>query len=218
MSPEALRAWSEQLTDNHFAEPLKGRYRIEQVAREPWERSFDLVREEVFPGDAHLDLTAAWSAERRARFDELNALLGQPIEHNLILRDLEQGDRPVGWYHGAQDLRATYYMAITAIHPEYRGKGIYSAFLARLMSLVDQLGFREVLSRHQADNNPVMIAKLRAGFKIAAFEMAPNYGFLVHLRYNFSPGMRAVYAWRVDPRTGAEGLIRDGILKPSEKP
>lgn len=202
----------------HLEAPLLGRYRLERVSPAAWEQSFEQVKPEVFPGDAHLDLARAWGEERVHRMAALNGLLGEPLRLDLLIRDPEQGDAVVGWGWGEQDMRATWYMAVTAVHPAWRGRGIYSAYLERVLDLTGELGFREVLSRHQANNNPVLIAKLRAGFQIAAFEMAPNYGFLVHLRYNFSEAMRRVYAWRVDARVGAGALIRDGILKREEVP
>ncbi len=218
MTPAELRAWSDEITQRHLAEPLLGRYRVARVDEETWKRSFDLVRQDIFPGDAHLDLSRAWSEDRLRRFDDLNALLGEPIAHHLILHDQEQDDAPMAWFHGAQDMWANYTMAITGVHPAWRGRKIYPAFLARMLGMLDELGFREVRSRHQANNNAVLIPKLRAGFQIAAFEVAPSYGFLVHLRYTFSEAMRAVYAWRMDARVGSAALIRERILTPEELP
>lgn len=213
MSPDALRAWYTELALRHFEEPLLGRYHVHLVDHTTWLQSFDAVKDEVFPGDAHMDLTRAWTEAQRARFDELNAVFGAPLDHNAIIVDPEEGGAPMGWAYGVQDLRATFYMAITGIHPHWRGRGVYGAYLDRLLSFAGQVGFREVVSRHQADNNGVLVPKLRAGFQIAAFEITPNYGLLVHLRYNFSPEMRKVYAWRVDGRVGADELRARGILR-----
>lgn len=213
MSPEELRACFDQVSEAHLREPLLGRYQIRRVSRADWLAAFDSMKDSVFPGDTNLDITRAWTDAHRERFGELNALLGSPLDHNLILVDSAEGDIPVGWAYGVQAERATWYMAITAIHPDYRGRGIYGAFLQRLLPLLAEVGFREVHSRHHADNNAVLIAKLKAGFTIAAFEIAPNYGLLVHLRYTFSEGVRQIYAWRVDGRVGAEALRERGILK-----
>lgn len=215
MSPDEVRAWFDELTRSHMSEPLLGRYRIELVDHDAWLASFDAAKGEVFPGDANMDITRAWSEAQRQRFDELNSVFGVPLQHNIVLHDLEQDDAVMGWAYGVQDQRATWYMAITAIHPDWRGKGIYSAFLRRQLECLREAGFREVLSRHHADNNRVLIAKLRAGFFITTFELTPNYGLMVHLRYNFSDDMRQIYSWRVDGRVGASALRRKGILGPN---
>ena len=213
MSPAELRDWYTDLANRHFAEPILGRYRVQLVDHPTWLASFDAVKDDVFPGDAGMDISRAWTEAQRARFDELNAVFGAPLDHNAILTDPLEGDAPVAWAYGVQDQRATFYMAITGVHPGWRGRGIYPAYLDRLLGFLGEVGFREAVSRHQADNNGVLIPKLRAGFKISAFEITPNYGLLVHLRYNFSPDMRAIYAWRVDGRVGGDKLKAKGILK-----
>ena len=213
MSPDEMRAWYVERAHRHFEEPLLGRYPVHLVDHDTWLRSFEPVEDEVFPGETHLDLTRAWSEHQRQRFDELNALFGAPLDHNAIIVDPEEGNAPMGWAYGVQDQRSTFYMAITAIHPHWRGRGVYGAYLDRVLGFCREVGFREVVSRHQADNNGVLIPKLRAGFQIAAFEITPNYGLLVHLRYNFSPEMRKVYAWRIDGRVGGDELRARGILK-----
>lgn len=210
---EPLHAEFAALSARHFAEPLLGRYAVQLVDHPTWEASFKAVESEVFPGDPQLDLNRAWTEAQRQRMDALNALMGQPLQLNTILVDLERDGAPMGWAYGQQDSRATWYMAISAIHPAWRGQGIYPAYLARLLPLIGEAGFREVHSRHNVDNNPVLIPKLRAGFIIGAFEITPNYGLMVHLRYNYSEAMRSVYRWRVDGRVGADELRKRGILQ-----
>jgi hypothetical protein len=111
MSPEEVRAWFGDLTRRHMSEPLLGRYRIELVDHDAWLASFDAAKGEVFPGDANMDITRAWSDAQRQRFDELNSVFGVPLQHNVVLHDLERDDAVVGWAYGVQDQRATWYMA-----------------------------------------------------------------------------------------------------------
>jgi hypothetical protein len=42
-------------------------------------------------------------------------------------------------------------------------------------------GFQEITSRHHADNNAVIIPKLKTGFVIKGFEINPRFGLLVNL-------------------------------------
>lgn len=44
-------------------------------------------------------------------------------------------------------------------------------------------GFQEIYSRHQPDNNAIIIPKLKAGFVITGLNISDVWGPLVHLTY-----------------------------------
>ena len=92
-------------------------------------------------------------------------------------------------------------MSVTALAPAWRRRGVYGAFLGALLDACETAGFLEVVSRHHADNNAVLVPKLRAGFVIGGFEMSARHGLLVTLTYRFSQRARALYSRRV---TGSE--------------
>jgi hypothetical protein len=68
-------------------------------------------------------------------------------------------------------------------------------------------------SRHRADNNAVIVPKLRAGWVIAGFEVAPRFGLLVHLRRYLLDGFARAFAYRVDGGH-AEALRAAGVKIP----
>lgn len=211
MSKDDLRASFAEASARHFREPLLGRYRVAFVDHATWKASYDPVEAELFVGHTPLESARIWTEEERARFTELNAIFGTPLQQNALVTDGETSET-IAWFHGFQEGRAIWYMGISAVHPAWRGRGVYTAFLERLLGLLREQGFREVSSRHKADNNAILVPKLRAGFTIGAFEITVNHGLLVHLRYCFSETLRAAYAWRVDPMRGVEDLRAKGIL------
>ena len=85
------------------------------------------------------------------------------------------------------------------------------------------LGFDTISSEHAPCNNPILIAKLRAGFRLYALDMDPMAGPSVVLRYFHNPEHLAAYELRcgqasLTPRLaesgiGAWSLLRDQMLK-----
>ena len=71
--------------------------------------------------------------------------------------------------------------------------------------------------QHVADNNAVLVPKLKAGFVVSGFEITPNLGLLLQLRYVFAPLLREVHAYRVGSLAdGGEVLRARGALFPVE--
>lgn len=96
-----------------------------------------------------------------------------------------RGDEILGWSYGWQGgmESASYYMANSCILPEYRRRGLYTLLLKKVIELSQERGFHTLTSRHVASNNPVMITKLKAGFRISGIELSEIHGNLIHLTY-----------------------------------
>jgi len=96
-----------------------------------------------------------------------------------------KGDQIVGWSYGWQGgmESATYYMANSCVIPEYRRQGLYTLLLEKVIEICKKSGFHTLTSRHVAANNNVIIAKLKAGFKITGMELSEIHGSLIHLTY-----------------------------------
>ncbi len=77
----------------------------------------------------------------------------------------------------------TFFMTSTGILPAYRRRGIYGAFLGRLLDYLEDLGYERVVSNHQTNNRAVLIAKLKAGFNITAVNLDERWGAQVELTY-----------------------------------
>jgi hypothetical protein len=111
----------------------------------------------------------------------------------------------------------------TNIHPDFRRQGVYRMIVQSTILYTAALGFDTITSEHAPCNNPILIAKLSAGFRIYALDMDPMAGPSVVLRYFHNPEHLAAYELRcgqasLSPRLaesgiGAWSLLRDQMLK-----
>jgi len=141
------------------------------------------------------DLQPLFSDGDRAAFAALAAVRGPALSHRVLLC---AGDEVVGTYHGVQEDHGRYYMVNTVVRRDVQGRGLYRAFLPRVVAAVREAGFREIHSRHRADNNAVLVPKLKAGFVITGFEIAPRDGILVALCLYLHGGLGKLFHYRVD--------------------
>jgi GNAT superfamily N-acetyltransferase len=160
---------------------LPGGVRLESIPKEDWAARCKPITERVFADrpvitrEDFLDEDARTAAERIATRE------GDARLHHRY--GFFAGDEPVGFYEGRQDLNSAYAMCGTAILPEWQRKGIYSALLPRILEAARAVGFIRVVSRHHADNNAVLVAKLKQGFVINGFVLSVSGGLLVELVY-----------------------------------
>ncbi len=195
-----LRERFEASTRRHLHGPLVAGVELRPPAGiEEHERRLDALW--AFGTRPSLDPAPLFSDEDRARQADLAALRGAPLEHRLLLI---AGGEVIGCYWGVQEDHGRYYMISTVLRPDHQGRGIYSAFLPRLVAAVREIGFHEIHSRHRADNNAILVPKLKAGFAIAGFEVAPRHGILVHLRLYLHEGLGQLFAHRIDGRHAPE--------------
>jgi len=117
--------------------------------------------------------------------ESVNKLNSKLDNKERISVGIFKDDEIVGWSYGWQGGMelATYYMANSCIMPEYRRQGLYSLLIEKVIEIAKAKSFHTLTSRHVASNNPVLIAKLKAGFKISGVEFSELYGSLVHLTY-----------------------------------
>ena len=87
-------------------------------------------------------------------------------------------------------------MRNSAVLPDHRRKGLYSALMFEVLKRTKELGFQTVVSRHVTTNNSIIIPKLKAGFVITSLEVSDRYGTLVHLTYFFNETRRKVMQFR----------------------
>ena len=114
----------------------------------------------------------------------------------LLFYLVKKDEEIVGWHSSRQNDWNQLYMELTGIYPEHQGKGLYKAILPIVMERATQEGFEVVTSKHHADNNAVLVPKMRAGFTIHSFEIHPLYGLMVHLRFYTQEKYRQLIAFR----------------------
>ena len=167
---------------------------IRQLTWAEFAPHFTAHRDTVFAGDHSYPLTVALDETARAKLTALDGHMSDVLDLNLGAFDAE--GRFVGWAFGIQESRGRFYMINSAVLPEHRRRGIYSALLTRTLEEAAERGFQVVTSRHAATNNAVIIPKLKAGFVIAGMELDDVFGTLVHLRYDLNPLRREVLRYR----------------------
>jgi hypothetical protein len=140
------------------------------------------------------DVQQALSMEEQTATARLRERMGAPFRLTIGIYHYQEF---IGWSFGRQESAERYYMVNTAILPQHQGKGVYSALLPRILSVLQREGFQIVYSRHVATNNQVLVPKLKAGFVITGIEVSDVFGVLVHLSYFFNPLRRKVLDVRV---------------------
>ncbi len=140
---------------------------------------------------------AVYDEATRARADRLIELEGERMLHHFW--GFYAGDELIGAYEGRQERRAEYDMRRTALLPEWRRRGIYRAFLPRVLEAAAAAGFLRVTSRHAADNNAILIAKLSQGFVIEGISTSLRTGLQVVLVHHTSEAARAQHRRVIGP-------------------
>ncbi|MBN8703323.1 MAG: GNAT family N-acetyltransferase [Bacteroidetes bacterium] len=159
-------------------------------------------RPRLFDGNYDYNWNEALSEEEKISVREL----GKNLEKLFVYRYLFYSDgKAIGWSWGVQKAADEIYMVNTAIEPEYRNKGIYTAFLHLLIKELSEKGFQRIYSRHKLSNNGVIIPKLKAGFVITGIEVDDRFGSVAILSYLTNPIRRKILD------------IRIGMQKPDEE-
>lgn len=185
-------------TRSHLTAPLADGITLRHVDGPAWHDVIEPMWQATLGNRAGLDVRQLLDETQRARVGDLDAIF-ERLEHRILF---EHEGKTVGGYWGAQDTEGRYAMVVSVFAQEHRGRGLYKALLPRVIEAARASGFREIYSRHRADNNPILVPKLKAGFVIAGFELAPRWGLTVWLRKYLVESFELVHQYRVD---GAQG-------------
>jgi GNAT superfamily N-acetyltransferase len=157
------------------------------------------------PKDLYFEPKKLLQQPQRAKLELLQQ--NNPMLVDSILVEDEATGIPVLIYHGYQKSFDSYYMQLTAVHPDYRRYGIYSAFLERMIAYTAELGFSTVLSCHSPINNAVLIAKLKHNFKITAMDVDEHLGVNIWLTYFHNKNLECAFALRCGHLTLNQALV-----------
>lgn len=167
---------------------LPGTLRLAPMDDDAWQALALPFVDRVLADHPFVELPELHGEAAAARVDELDAMgAGTRLLHRYGFWD---GERLVGVYRGRQEEGGAYQMSLTALESGWRRRGVYRAFLPQVLEAARTAGFVTVESRHHADNNPVLIAKLAAGFVITGFDANLRTGLMVCLSYRFTEGAR----------------------------
>ena len=207
-----------------FSAPLLDRYSFEFVTEEKlWTfyipelfayhpRDLFFMKDELVHDDA-LKRIELLKKANQAAFN---------IQENILIREKETGN-VVALFHGWQKDYDSYCMQVSAVHRDYRRKGIYSTLIDRIIHYTKLLGFNTVVSYHAPSNNAVLIAKLKKNFKITTLEIDGQLGINLWLCYFHNTEMQRAYEFRCGQIDFSRELFRasegtgDELLKVLEE-
>lgn len=169
-------------------------YRIVELPKEEFFKKWEEWGPQIFSdNDTSLNLKLLLSDIEKMNLKKLAQNLEQMQMFNLCIFF---GDEFCGWFTGDQYNNETFYMRNSAILPEHRRKGLYTALMHEVISRVKGYGYQKILSRHVITNNSIIIPKLKAGFTISAMELSDRFGTLVHLTYYFNETRQEIVKFR----------------------
>jgi GNAT superfamily N-acetyltransferase len=203
-------AWADPIRDRHFGAGLAGSYRLEQVTGERYWDELVPAWRDSWPPEVYFDFDRLRDDAQRTAAARLQESRG-----TRPLRELWRvlgGDRQVALFSGGQRDDTTWMMTHAQVHPDERGKGIYSAIVRLIIAYTGELGFEQIVSQHSPSNNGVIIPKLRAGFMITALEVDPAHGTSVVLSYFHDPAQRAAFGFRAGDASLTPELIDAGVV------
>lgn len=169
-------------------------YRFVELPKDEFQEYWKKWGEIIFKAnDTSLDLQRIYSEQEKNDLRKLGQNLSNLVDFNLCIF---KEDEFCGWFTGDQYSNDTFYMRNSAILPDHRRLGLYSALMFEVLKRTHELGFQTVLSRHVTTNNSIIIAKLKAGFVITALEVSDRFGTLVHLTYFFNETRKKTMRFR----------------------
>lgn len=139
-------------------------------------------------------LTDVLNEEAAARSSTLKAL-----DHGAIRIGAFRGDSLVGWTLACQEGPSHLHMINSGVAPAERRNGVYSELVRMIIEHAKAGGYVAIQSRHAANNNAVIVAKLKLGFFVSGFEYSEVYGPLVRLTYLLGEGRRRLHRTRSSP-------------------
>ena len=110
-----------------------------------------------------------------------------------------RGDSLIGWTFARPEGSSLLYMINSGVAPAERRQGIYSGLARLVIEHARSRGYVAILSRHAANNNAVIVAKLKLGFFVSGFEYSEVYGPLVWLTFFLGELRRTLYRTRSSP-------------------
>ena len=159
------------------------------------EPAFSTLMEEAFSDyEASELLTDVANAEAVARPGTPNA-----VDEGAFRIGAFRGDALVGWTFARPEGASLLYMINSGVTPAERRHGIYSELARLVIEHARSRGYVAVLSRHAANNNAVIVAKLKLGFFVSGFEYSEVYGPLVRLTFLVGELRRTLYQTRSSP-------------------
>ena len=161
-----------------------------------------LVREAFADYETSELLTEISNEEAAVRSATLVAALSPAlgaVDDGVLRIGAFRGDALVGWTFARAEGASHFHMVNSGVAPLERRHGVYSKLAQLVIESARSRGCAAILSRHAANNNAVIIAKLKLGFFVSGFEYSEVYGPLVRLTYLLGERRRTLHRTRSSP-------------------
>ncbi|HUH05429.1 MAG TPA: hypothetical protein VML75_25715 [Kofleriaceae bacterium] len=201
-------AWTRPVWARSFAPIEAAGFRLRLVESAEYWAVHEAELRAHFPPEAFIntwELRTEAAVAGQARMAA--ARVDQPLRTFCIIHD---GDAVAGAFCGERKSDSVYRMWHTNIHSDYRRRGLYRMILAGTIAYTAELGFDEIVSEHAPGNNPVLIAKLGAGFRITGLDVQPMVGLSVNLTYFHNADHLAAYEFRCGLATLTPRILANG--------
>lgn len=201
--------FARQAFDENFQRLRGAGYELERLpTREAYWQLHRAELERHFPHEVFFSVSRLRSEHEVAGQTRLmEACGGEPLTDFSVVR---KGGALAAMFCGEQRSASVYRMWHSNVHPDYRRRGLYRLILEGTIAYTAALGFDTLTSEHAPSNNAIIIAKLRAGFRIAALELDPTVGPSLILRYFHNPEHLAAYELRCGLASLTPGLAAQG--------
>lgn len=184
------------MLNNKLSFPLLDQYYFEKISEDELWKFYEENFYMHYPLDVFFSEEELRSDKENNNLQLLNDLnITSQLKDSLLIKD-KANDVVVAVFHGWQKNFDSYYMQFTAVHQNYRKKGIYSALIDRILSYTKELGFCLVLSCHSPFNNSVLIAKLKKDFKIIGMDIDAALGTNIWLCYFHNEDLKHAFEFR----------------------
>ena len=159
------------------------------------EPAFSMLAAEAFSDYEASDLlSAVLSEEAAARSATFGA-----VDQGALRIAAFRGDSLVGWTFARAEGANYFHMVNSGVAPAERRQGVYSQLVQLAIEHASSRGCVAILSRHAANNNAVIVAKLKLGFFVSGFEYSEVYGPLVRLTFLLGKLRRILHQTRSTP-------------------
>jgi len=196
---------------------MRAGYHGHLVSKEFWHRAFALMKPHCFPGSSILRMPdKEGSSGEKSWVEEVRDEAPDRFVHHILYTASpappSDPAEAVGCYHGYFQQPALYWMITSAVHPSHQRRGIYGAILESVLAFAKDAGVGAILSQHRADNNAIIIPKLKAGFLITSLRVSPVQGLMVELALALVPHVETLHRFRIKAEPVLEEALASGLI------
>lgn len=197
--------WVAPIRERYFGSPLAGQFPIEALDRDGYWALHEAELRRHFPPEVYFNLRALLDGDgQRARARLVASENADTLHDFWVARD---GDAVVAMFCGHHRDADTYRMWHSHVHPGYRRRGVYTDIVQRFIGYSRELGYSTVVSEHAPSNNAILIAKLKAGFRLVGMDVDAAVGPSVRLTYFHNEAHLRAFEFRCGLATLDESLL-----------